>query len=227
MIRTTAIAPAANGPSANDTADARDGAARRRAILDAATRLFLNEGYGAATTNALVARTGGSKSTIYSYFESKEKLFAAVVDHVLARLATATEDIEHQATPLREGLYALGVRLLAIVLSDDHIALARVVIGEARRFPEIGAIYYDQGPALAQRGVVAYLAAHRALPGAGIDGLRDAAEWFTGRLIHRAFVQALCGSGRAATPGEIADIVRGTVAGFMAHFVGADRCEPA
>lgn len=197
--------------------DARD---RRRLILQEATRLFLDEGYGAATTNALVARVGGSKSTIYSYFESKEKLFGAVVDHVLAQLKAATDDSALHGGDHKDSLADLGLRLLTIALSADHIALARLVIGEAHRFPEIGAIYHEHGPALAQEGVVAFLVAHDVLPAASREEVREAAEWFTARLIHSAFIRALCGPGggpQAQQPEQIADE---TARNFLLHFTG-------
>ncbi len=200
--------------------DARD---RRLFILQVATRLFLEEGYGAATTNALVTRVGGSKSTIYSYFGSKEKLFGAVVDHVLAQLKAATEGYDPPGGDLEDCLVDLGVKLQAIVLSDDHIALARMVIGEAHRFPEIGGIYHEHGPALAQQGVVDFLLAHDAMPGSSLEDIRDAAEWFTGRLIHRAFIRALCGPGIDADPQEPGRIAQDAARTFVQRFTGPGR----
>src|SRR3546814_15929481 len=66
-----------------------------------------------------------------------------------------------------------------------------MVIGEAHRFPEIGAIYHERGPALAQKGVIAFLLEHEVLPGASREEVHEAAEWFTGRLIHSAYPRAL------------------------------------
>lgn len=191
---------------------------RREAILKVATRLFLEEGYGAATTNALVARVGGSKSTIYSHYENKEKLFGAVVDHVLAQLKAATDrhDVSHGDAQQR--LRALGEGLLEIVLSEDHVALARMVIGEAHRFPEIGAIYHEHGPALAQERVSAFLTEHAVMPGAAPAEIEDAAEWFTGRLIHRAFIRALCAPAGARRSAEATAIARETAETFIRYF---------
>lgn len=200
--------------------DARD---RRQWILQEATRLFLEEGYGSATTNALVARVGGSKSTIYSYFRSKPQLFGAVVDHVLVQLKTATDGYDPPGRNLQECLANLGMRLQAIVLSDDHIALARMVIGEAHRFPEVGAIYHEHGPALAQQGVIDFLLAHGAMPGSSLEDIVDAAEWFTGRLIHRSFIQALCGSGIHGEPEELGRIAQDAARTFVQRFTGPGR----
>lgn len=198
-----------------------DAGARRQQILDAATRLFLEKGYGAATTNLLIERVGGSKSTVYGHFENKEKLFAAVVDNVLAQLQAATDTFDLPGESLRDGLFAVGIRLLSIVLSDDHVALARIVIAEARRFPKVGKIYYEHGPALALQGVVEFLVDRNAIAGGDIDDIRDAAEWFTSRLVHRAFFRALCGSDSPAKPGEIAREARSIANGFIARFAAS------
>ena len=57
----------------------RDRDARRGAILDAAEKVFLEEGFAAASMSAIAARVGGSKGTLYNYFKSKEALFEAYV----------------------------------------------------------------------------------------------------------------------------------------------------
>ena len=79
QMNSPAIDPALKPPAAETgSSSARNPAARRLRILEAATRLFLDEGYGQATTNALVRIVGGSKATLYSHFPSKEQLFGAV-----------------------------------------------------------------------------------------------------------------------------------------------------
>lgn len=196
----------------------RDSELRRQQILAAATRLFLDQGYEAATTNLLVETVGGSKSTIYSHFDNKEKLFAAVVDNVLAQLRAATDAFDLPGESLRDGLFAVGIRLLTIVLSDDHVALARLVIAEAKRCPEVGRIYFEHGPALALQGVVEFLIDRNALPDCDIEQIRDAAEWFSSRLVHRAFFRALCGSEGPAKPGDIANEARRIANAFITRF---------
>lgn len=64
--------------------DAREVATSRQdrkaaAILSAARRHFYQDGYGATSVEAIGQVAGIGKATIYKYFGSKEKLFAAVV----------------------------------------------------------------------------------------------------------------------------------------------------
>ena len=58
----------------------RTPAAQRQAILRAAIEVFLERGYANASIDAIVARAGGSKATVYAYFPTKVQLFAAVFE---------------------------------------------------------------------------------------------------------------------------------------------------
>lgn len=119
---------------------------RREAILDVAKGSFLHHGYAAATMSAIAAELGGSKGTLWSYFPSKEALFAAVIDR-------ATEEFRHQLTLVLNPADDLEVALrrfcghyLTRVMSTDGVALHRLVVAEASRFPEVGKIFYERGP---------------------------------------------------------------------------------
>ncbi|MFY0108264.1 TetR/AcrR family transcriptional regulator, partial [Acinetobacter baumannii] len=57
---------------------------RRQAILDAARTSFFEQGYDGTSMSGLLATLGGSKATLWSYFRSKEELFAAVLDEATA-----------------------------------------------------------------------------------------------------------------------------------------------
>lgn len=171
---------------------------RRAAILGAATEVFLEAGYGAGAVDEVVRRAGGSKSTVYAHFGSKEGLFAEVVESVLGELASSVAT-DLRGESLETGLHRIATRLYAIVTSERHIALARMVIAEARRFPELGRIYHERGPARATRWITAFLRPHL-----GGEAAAEAAEWFAGKLIHRAFIERLCIGDAPADPQEVA-----------------------
>jgi AcrR family transcriptional regulator len=79
--------------------------ARRRTILDAATRLFALHGYHAATVPMIVAEAGSSTGSFYAYFRNKEDIFAAVLEALgqklleVLDLAKACEIDPQQGTP--------------------------------------------------------------------------------------------------------------------------------
>jgi AcrR family transcriptional regulator len=80
----------------------------RRDILDAASRLFVEEGYERVTMRRVAATIEYSPTTIYLHFKDKRELFAAICDETFSQLAAKLERLK--ATPgtplghLREGL---------------------------------------------------------------------------------------------------------------------------
>jgi TetR/AcrR family transcriptional regulator, mexJK operon transcriptional repressor len=120
---------------------------RRERFIDLAREAFCRQGYGATTMSEIAAAAGGSKTTLWSYFPSKEDLFAAVCDDLVERYGCAiTIDIDSEA-PIDAQLVSFGRALLSTILSPMVIALQRMVIGEAGRFPELARVFYERGPA--------------------------------------------------------------------------------
>jgi AcrR family transcriptional regulator len=124
--------------------------ARQEAIVEAAATLFQEFGYEGASMNELSKRLGGSKTTLYGYFPSKEVLFMAVIrsfatqhlsEAVQALPTTVDDEAELKAVLLR---FAQG--LLRVVTNDAAaIAINRMVIAEAGR-SEVGELFYKAGP---------------------------------------------------------------------------------
>lgn len=118
---------------------------RRDAILDVAKECFLAEGYGATSMSTIAARLGGSKATLYNYFRSKEELFDAFIRRSCERLSGALLAIPEEGD-LRERLTTHARTFLTMLLSPDAMAVHRLVVGEGERFPELGRVFYANGP---------------------------------------------------------------------------------
>lgn len=120
---------------------------RRRVIMDAAAAVFREIGYERASMAAISARVGGSKGTLYSYFESKEKLFAAVMlDAVDAQAQQMVGLLDFaDGRDLRETLEAFGRAYVDFILSADVLALTRTGIAEGGG-GSLGAALHDRGP---------------------------------------------------------------------------------
>lgn len=139
------------GAAANQTspvARSQDrGVARRQAFLQAAREVFLEQGYEAASVNDVVRRAGGSLATLYAQFGNKEGLFFAVLQDQHERFTRAiTPDcVDH--LPLEEGLQAIGERYVRGLVARDNISFYRIMIGEARKFPDQMRRYFSTGGA--------------------------------------------------------------------------------
>ncbi|MDB5348856.1 MAG: transcriptional regulator [Planctomycetota bacterium] len=86
------------------------GRAREGELLDAATSLFAERGYGDADTQALVERMGVGKGTLYRYFASKKALFLAAVDRVMRRM---TAQIDASVAGVEDPLERIAVAIRA------------------------------------------------------------------------------------------------------------------
>lgn len=135
------------------------GILRRKAFVQAATKAFFSRGYAGTTMSSIASEVGGSKTTLWTYFPSKEALFAAVVDEIVDQYGNALS-IE---LPLDEDVFAVLHRfahvLMTMLLSEPILALQRLVIGEARRFPHLAELFYERGPRRGKQRLAAYFEA--------------------------------------------------------------------
>ncbi len=98
---------------------------RRRQIIHAATQVFAERGFHAANVSDVAAQAGVSQGTIYWYFESKEALFAAVLEQ--ATLET-TEPLlalgkQQEGDPLSRIMHVIRQFLAQIQSPPDSFRL--------------------------------------------------------------------------------------------------------
>jgi AcrR family transcriptional regulator len=80
-------------------------------------------------------------------------------------------------------LWAFSWHYADTVLRPDFLSLARLTIGEAQRFPEIGRAYQSAGPERVLRGMMDYLSAKRAEGRLSFDDAELAAEDLWGLIL--------------------------------------------
>jgi len=114
-------------------------------ILDVAGALFLAEGYGATSIEQVARRARISKRTFYHRFPDKAALFGAVVQRLVARLRPSERRLQLGAGSIAAKLTKLARLILAASLSAEALALHRVIIAEAMRFPELARTMAAQG----------------------------------------------------------------------------------
>jgi AcrR family transcriptional regulator len=120
--------------------------AKRDAILEAASQVFLESGFEGASMAEIATRVGGSKATLYGYFPSKEDLFIEVMhsaarhhfDRIFAALESDSENL-----PL--ALQHFGERMLAVLCQEPAVQARRAIIAESGR-SDIGLRFYEGGP---------------------------------------------------------------------------------
>jgi len=188
--------------------------ARRRAIVEAARSVFAEQGFDRATMAEISARLGGSKSTLYSYFPTKEDLFVACVQEDIDADTGEMMDQLRSTQDVREALERFGKLYLATATAPRPIANYRMV---AAMPPEsgVGQRFYDQG---LRRGWLRLAAFLEELIAAG--SLRAADPWvmtmhLKGMLESEHMDQLLLNAGAAPDRATIARRARDAVEAFL------------
>ncbi len=139
------------------------GSPKRVQMLAAARALFMAQGYGAVSMDAVARAAGVSKATLYAHFSSKDQLFATIIGdacrhNIVAEGFTPALEIGSW-DELRAALIRYGQRMLSFFLEPDTLAIHRIVMAESARFPELGQAFYDNGPMRVRSALGLWLAA--------------------------------------------------------------------
>ena len=115
----------------------RDTSKKRESILDAAAKVFIDEGYDNASMDRIAEVAVASKRTVYNHFPSKEALFQAVVDRLMDE-ASALKVIRYDpARSLEDQLADFSEAKLATVNNPSWLGLLRVGFTVFIRYPEL------------------------------------------------------------------------------------------
>ncbi|MEO1656380.1 MAG: TetR/AcrR family transcriptional regulator [Pseudomonadota bacterium] len=195
-------------------------AARRAAFLEVATETFVEFGYDRTSLDDIVARAGGSKSTIYANYGNKEGLFRAImqdmVDAIFQDTANEETDTEHQGLPVRDRLTHYGLGITKGLCHPRNDAMWRLLMSASWQFPDIAERHYAIGPKSAVADVSAILSDAVARGEIKSIDTRRGAEIFLGSMRHfDVVIGRLLGVAKAPSPAEQKAIVQDAVDTFL------------
>ncbi|MER5556031.1 TetR/AcrR family transcriptional regulator [Streptomyces sp. NPDC002793] len=197
---------------------------KRRAILDAAFRVFAREGYGQSCVQEIAAEAGVAKPTIYNHMHDKESLFREAMETVAVRTAdhnlAALDPLREPSGDVGNALTETGRLLLRCHCADESWALRRLLYAEAARFPDLlESVQRQVGQRLAE--TLADRLARLALAGRLRNQDPDvAAEQFLALLTGPAEARSLLGT-RPVPEGELNDVVEAAVRTFLHAYSSA------
>ena len=114
-------------------------------IVEAALAVFAEKGYAAARLDEIAARAGVSKGALYLYFATKEELFRAVVEQAIApNVQQVRAMIAAHPGPIADLLRLVPERIAALIANLPVGGVLKMVIGEARNFPELARVWHDR-----------------------------------------------------------------------------------
>jgi AcrR family transcriptional regulator len=184
---------------------------RRAAILKAAEEVFFKQGYAATSIDAIIARVGGSKRSIYNEFGNKAGLFSALVSESAEEALSPFTDEEINGQDLKEILLEFGRRLLLMYMSPKLIGVYRTIVTDGSRFPKLAQTFYEQGPGRAVTRLTMVLEEARTKGEIDIDDCKISANHFIGMLRGNLHLQVILNLRKPPCQEESENIIQSAV----------------
>lgn len=181
---------------------------KHAAILGAAQKVFLKQGFKAASMDEVAQQANVSKKTVYDHFDNKKGLFEAMLKehwHKLLRIDTALFD---ERKTIAENLAHFAKVFLRFLYQQETIDLFRLLIGEANQFPELAEHIIVDGKPPFTKKLVEYLNQKKTSGELNIDNAERAALYFMGLLKEQHFWPMMLGftkQKKIANPNKLID----------------------
>jgi AcrR family transcriptional regulator len=152
----------------------------RAALLEAAARVFVGRGFAGASVEAISSEAGYSRGAFYSNFESKEQLFAELLQQrVYERYSAMAEDAKAPRGE-RPDMREVGRQLAAIQGAREGRWLFRLWLellahaGRDERFREIAGAFWRANRKASAEAIAAAFAEQGTSPPVAADHLASA-----------------------------------------------------
>lgn len=188
-------------------------AERRLRLREAAARVFLRDGYTAASMEGVARAAGMSKRTLYQFFPSKAALFEETIAAALAPIALDTE-LEREPD-LHQALTGILIAAARHLLAERQIGIFRLAIGERPCSPELAEATFrvltSRGASALERRLTADTAAGRLR----LERPEAAARMLYGMVLGSAQIRLLLGVRHFPDTAEITALAREAVRIFL------------
>lgn len=188
---------------------------RRRAFINAANALFIEKGYANTTLGDIIAKSGGSRQTLYSLFGGKQGLFEAIIAGLNAEIFSPLRTEGQLDRAPEDVLVEIGIRFLQTVLTADALGVFRLVVAEGPSTRELSEQFWNLGPARTITAFESYFAEQTRRGVLNLTDPKQAARQFQGMLLGNFQMQCLLGVREIPAPDEIEAFVKTAVARFL------------
>lgn len=185
---------------------------RRRRLLDAAAAVFMEKGYAAATVDAIAAKAGMSKKTVYRVFESKLTLFDSLLDD---RFFNFPEPADEDGGSLEESLIRILTAIANILLQPDRVALLRVIIAEGQAAPELATAFDRLKLSREMNALERWFERHQRRGALRVGNVHEAARLVFGLAIAEPMIQLLIAAPRQADDIPLSTRIKNGVSVFL------------
>jgi AcrR family transcriptional regulator len=196
---------------------------RRRALIAASAELFLNKGYRATTMDDVARCAGMSKKTLYQTFSNKAELFDALLGNWFSPCFIS---IEADGRCPREVLTDILWRLITFVVSEQQVAVLRLLISETVHSEDIALALDRQGLGRGKGSLEQWLAIQVSLGVLKIDDIQEAANMLFFTAAGDFIMGMLLRTKTRPTPAQIDQRVERTVQALFRQHGVADGAVP-
>jgi AcrR family transcriptional regulator len=191
--------------------------AKRRQILDGASKVFMDLGFDGASMGEIARAAGVSKGTLYVYFADKNRLFEAIVERETleqTKMAFNFDPERDAATTLRD----FGRAYIELLCRPGGGSAIRTVMAIAERMPEVGRRYYEHVLEKTIGNLAAYLEAHVTSGDLEIGDCRLAASQFMMMCQASLFLPFIFQAAPPPSTERIAQVVESATRMFLAAY---------
>lgn len=191
------------------------GTERCLAFLEAATFLFLQNGYDAVSLDDIVHYAGGSKASLYKFFGSKEGLFKAICDY---RREIFLKELYNgyicQSNNIKQQLITILKNFYQHITHPENVKFLRLILERAKYDPHLAQHIYEQGPEKVLDNLAKQLEKAHQLNIIYCTHSLNSAKLFVGSVWHYEW-QALMGISALASETEIEEYIQYSVDYFL------------
>ncbi|HEY1943230.1 MAG TPA: TetR/AcrR family transcriptional regulator [Roseiarcus sp.] len=184
-------------------------------IAQAAVQEFLTHGYAGACIDDVAKGAGVSKKTLYRLIPTKADLFRASVTDRIARFMQDADEAMVDTVDVADALERYLTELGNLTLSSDTIAMLRLSIAEADRFPELASSFYFDAVSAAKGVLVKFIERQCALGVLNLEQPATAADMLRGMMVMEPQRAYMMTGAPLPTPDEIANRARQCVRIFL------------
>ena len=164
---------------------------RHMLLLQTATDLFLAHGLKGVSIDAIAQAAGVAKRFIYARYADKGELFVAAIRHLIEDRTSLLRTFEVDDEPVEQGLLKFARLMLDLALKPDPLALFRMLIAEATRFPNLAKLEAERNRHAGFGAIIRVLAAYAERGEIVCDDAEMKADLFATLILRGAQYRAL------------------------------------
>jgi AcrR family transcriptional regulator len=176
----------------------------RQLLIEAARQEFQTNGYARSCINDVAQRAGVSTKTMYRLIPNKAELLQRVISDTIGRFMIDFDAKALEALPLEDAIARMLTAYGSLTLSEETIAITRLVIRESCQFPEIAATFYETAILPTTAAMADWLRKQCERGLIALDDPQLAAEMLRGMMIMEPQRAVMLGQRRVPDRGEIA-----------------------